>query len=53
MLLLMSALAVSAPPAPLCNLNGNWTSSTHAGAGIVHIEFFQPEGKPGFTLRVT
>eukprot|EP00729_Bicosta_minor_P014682 gene14682-21420_t len=40
-------------PDGFCNLNGNWTSSTKGGADAVHIQFFQAEGSPNFTLRAT
>ena len=48
--LLLSGLSVSSE---LCNLNGNWTSSTHAGSDVVHIEFFQSPQNASFTLRAT
>ena len=31
----------------------SWTSSTHAGGDVVHIEFFQEPGSSNFTLRTT
>ena len=37
---------------PMCDLNGNWTSSRAPGPHAVHIEFFQEPGARTFTLRV-